>query len=229
MAQQKPYHTLSEALRWAVVAGDLDAMRTFLTGGADPNAVIEGQTMLCHVISQSNLMTTGHVHEFVALLIEQGADINRIGPDGLTPLLTALQGEDAEVLKQIVAANPKPNLFPEGKVSPLYLAVEGDLANTEDWRTRLLVALGANPDLHIPALEEYKAPTVRLMLEKTASETEELTATGIRSRRDFADHAKYLLTQLPAPQTPETARKALLKQNAGKSAGKYKLHKGPRP
>lgn len=229
MAQQNPYRTLTEALRWAVVAGDLEAMRSALAGGADVNAVIEGQTVLCHVISQSNLMTAGHVHEFVALLISHGADINAAGPDGLTPLLTVLQGEDAALIKQIVAANPKANVFPQGKVSPLYLAVEGDLANSEDWRTRLLLALGANPDVHIAALEPYGTPTVRLMLEKSASEMDELTATGVRSRADFARHAQHLLNQLPPAQTPETARKTLLMQKAGNSAGKYKLHKGPRP
>lgn len=229
MAQQNPYRTLSEALRWAVVAGDLDAMRTSLAGGADANAVIEGQTVLCHVISQTNLMTAGHVHDIVAQLLTHGADVNAVGPDGLTPLLTVLQGEDEALIKQIMAANPKVNFFPQGKVSPLYLAVEGDLANSEDWRTRLLVAHGANPDLHIAALEQYGTPTVRLMLEKSASETQELTATGIRSRADFAGHAQHLLKQLPAEQTPQTARQALLRHKAGNSGGKYKLHKGPRP
>lgn len=229
MAQQNLYRTLSEALRWAIVAGDLDAMRASLAGGADANAVIEGQTLLCHVISQTNLMTAGHVHEIVAVLLAHGADVNGVGPDGLTPLLTVLQGEDPALIRQIMDANPKVNFFPQGKVSPLYLAVEGDLANGEDWRTRLLLAHGAKPDLHIAALEEYGTPTVRLMLEKSAGETEELTATGIRSRADFARHAQHLLNQLPAAQTPHAARHALLRHKADNTGGKYKLHKGPRP
>lgn len=229
MAQQNPFATLNEALRWAVIAGDLDAMRAALQKGADANADIEGQSILCHVISQTNLMTAASKNDFIEILIAHRADINRAGPDGTTPLLAAVLGDDQAVLARILAAGANPDLTPEGKTSPLYLAVEGDLADTSDWRTRMLIAAGANPDAPVLALVSDGMPSVRARLAETAGEDARLTATGIAPRSDFARQAQHLLgcLGLPVDVRERQTRRDILQRKSTASAGRYKIGRGP--
>lgn len=213
---------LVKAVREGRVA-DFDAL---VKAWADPNVAVEGRSLLCCVIAGATPLPFDDVVEVARALIAVGADVNVQGPDGLTPLLTALMGDNSDLVSLLLECGADANLHPADKVSPLFLAVEGDLAQTRDTMTRLLIARGAKPDAHLAALEAQGVSTVRQLLKKTAQEKQALSATGIVSLAAFAQHAAHLLSLLPAD--PRTMRQDALRQRADATGEKYKLPKGPR-
>lgn len=205
----------------AVKEGRTDAFAGLVQAWADPDAAVEGRNLLCFVIAGATPMPFDDVVEVARALIAAGADVNAQGPDGLTPLLTALMGDNRDLVALLLECGADANSHPADKVSPLFLAVEGDLAQTSDAMTRLLVSRGARPDHPVPALDVHGVTTVRQMLQKTAQEKQALSATGIVSLAAFAAHAAHLLSLLPVD--PRIA----MRQQADAAGQKYKLPKGP--
>jgi ankyrin repeat protein len=77
---------LDGRLRSAVRAGDAEAVRDLLNRGANPDAVdANGLPVLCVAVAAYD--------ELVAeVLVEGGADPDRVLPDGTTPLWRAIDG-----------------------------------------------------------------------------------------------------------------------------------------
>jgi hypothetical protein len=71
-------------LLWAVAESDCEVIKEALWCGADPNAV-----NVQNNVSALDAASTRDFHECVALLIEAGADINRVDKDGMTPTMGA--------------------------------------------------------------------------------------------------------------------------------------------
>ncbi len=222
--QQAIREAVTRQLVTAVREGRIDAFAGLVQAWADPDTAVEGRSLLCFVIAAATPMPFDDAGNVVRALVKAGADINAAGPDGMTPLLTALMGDDEALVKTVLECGADANAHPAAKTSPLYLAVEGDLAGSKETMTRLLVAHGADPDRAIAALRAQGADTVRKLLQKTAEEKQTLTATGIVSMRDFADHAARLLALLPAPIA---TRQEKLWQKSTASGARYKLPKGP--
>lgn len=222
---------VSNLLVKAVKEGRVSEFDALVKAWADPNVAVEGRSLLCLVIAEATPMPFDDVVGVAQALIAAGADINAPGPDGMTPLLTALQVNHFAVVDMLLSAGADPNAHPLGKVSPLYLAVECDLAETRDAMTRLLLKHGADPDRVIASLEGQEASTVRGLLKYSGEQTSEVTATGLVSLIEFAEHARHLLALLPperATATPaNTARHDILRQKAQGSGAKFKLPKGP--
>ena len=78
-------------LVWAVRNGNAAQVRTLLTQGEDPNRPVgvNDWPPLMHAVHKNQL-------EAAAILLEHGADINKGGPEGMTPLMMAA-GYDPEL------------------------------------------------------------------------------------------------------------------------------------
>jgi ankyrin repeat protein len=48
----------------------------------------------------------GHLDQ-VKLLLSQGVDVNAVGPDGLTPLHAATQGQNIEIIEYLISVGAK--------------------------------------------------------------------------------------------------------------------------
>ncbi|MCX5296706.1 ankyrin repeat domain-containing protein [Streptomyces sp. NBC_00193] len=90
------------ALGEAVRAGDTEAVRTLLEGGADPNAPDgDGLPPLCAAVA-------AFAHEAADVLVEAGADPDRVLPDGTTPLLRAVEGGSPAVVSALLWSRDLP-------------------------------------------------------------------------------------------------------------------------
>lgn len=89
----------------AVVENDCDLIREALALGADPNAVNAQNDA-----SALDAACTRDFYECVELLIESGADIDRVDEDGMTPVMGAawFGGGRALALLLAAGADPKP-------------------------------------------------------------------------------------------------------------------------
>jgi len=107
------------ALMWAARTGAVDAMKTLLDGGADPNArdVRNGWTPLLHAIHK-------HQVEAVRLLLDRGADPNR-SPRTMTPLMMAASDADPAIVQLLLAHGADPAARGIGGSTALSEAVSG--------------------------------------------------------------------------------------------------------
>ena len=48
----------------------------------------------------------GHLGQ-VKLLLSQGVDVNAVGPDGITPLKAARQGQNKEIIEYLISVGAK--------------------------------------------------------------------------------------------------------------------------
>lgn len=90
------------ALGDAVRAGDTEAVRTLLAGGADPDAPDgDGLPSLCAAVA-------AYAYKAAELLVEAGADPDRALPDGTTPLLRAVEGGSPAVVGALLWSRDLP-------------------------------------------------------------------------------------------------------------------------
>jgi ankyrin repeat protein len=98
-------HARLSALCDAVRAGDTAAVRQLVAKGADPNAPSGNNdwTPLLHAI---------HTHQTasVTALLDAGADVNRAGHDGVTPLMMAAGYGYDDTVKVLLQRGAKPNV-----------------------------------------------------------------------------------------------------------------------
>lgn len=225
MSDTPPAAIVNHKLIHAALEGRIEYLRALVAQGGDINCAYEGRSLLCHIIAVATPMPFDGVADVMRAMVDAGADVNRAGPDGMTPLLTALQTDRRDMLDVLLECGAAVNLIPQGKVSPLYLALEGDLAHSEDWRTRLLVARGADPDQYVAAISDSGVQTMRQFLAQTAAQTYNLPETSIASMDHFTAHARHLLSCLPAVTT---MRQRKLAQQANANGGRYNVYKGPK-
>jgi ankyrin repeat protein len=87
-------------IHFAAMFGNLEAVKQYITAGADVNAIDDDEGMTPLILAAAN----GH-KEIVVLLITEGADVNAKDKYGRTPLLMAVMGIEtvlAPVEKEIV-------------------------------------------------------------------------------------------------------------------------------
>jgi ankyrin repeat protein len=51
----------------------------------------------------------GHLDQ-VKLLLSQGVDVNAVGPDGMTPLMAAREGQNKDIIDYLINIGAKENL-----------------------------------------------------------------------------------------------------------------------
>ncbi|MGW5400048.1 HEAT repeat domain-containing protein [Streptomyces sp. NPDC003952] len=91
------------ALGDAVRAGDTEAVRRLLDGGADPDAPDEdGLPPLCAAVA-------AYAYETAEALVEAGADPDRVLPDGTTPLLRAVESGSRAVVGALLWSRDLPD------------------------------------------------------------------------------------------------------------------------
>ncbi|MFI5866587.1 HEAT repeat domain-containing protein [Streptomyces sp. NPDC051546] len=90
------------ALGEAVRAGDTEAVRRLLDGGADPDGPDEdGLPPLCAAVA-------AYAYETAEALVEAGADPDRVLPDGTTPLLRAVESGSPAVVGELLWSGDSP-------------------------------------------------------------------------------------------------------------------------
>jgi len=131
------------ALMWAARAGALDAMKTLLDAGADPNVrdVRNGWTPLFHAIHK-------HQVEAVRLLLDRGVDPNNPARM-LTPLMMAASDADPAIVQLLLAHGADPTARGIGGSTALSEAVSG----------------GALSDIDRPLFGGCHPATVRVLME----------------------------------------------------------------
>jgi ankyrin repeat protein len=135
-AESAPRAELDRALVAAASIGRIASVRTFLTRGANPNAVgAPGRTALVAAADG------GHA-EVIRALLTVGADARRPGADGTTPLLAATRAGRAEAVLALRAAGVDDAL----EVSGLERALIDAARAGDAGRVRALLAAGAQRD-----------------------------------------------------------------------------------
>ncbi|WP_393073108.1 hypothetical protein [Streptomyces sp. LN704] len=103
-------------LRSAVRAGDAEAVRDLLDRGADPDAVDEGRLpVLCGAVAACDAPVA-------EVLMEGGADADRVLPDGTTPLWRAVDGGSPAVFSAVLGKEPRLRLSEAARERLLALA-----------------------------------------------------------------------------------------------------------
>ncbi len=129
------------SLQEAAAIGDIDLVKLRLSQGSAVDAR-ESPTMTTAFIG-----AVGNSHkEVVALLLDQGADVNVRANQIGTPLLCALQNGDEEIIQLLLAAGADANMVDSDGYPSLYYAV---LRNNIDV-VKLLLEYGARFDSKMP-------------------------------------------------------------------------------
>ncbi len=106
-------------------------------------------------------------------LVQEGADPNTFGKDGMTPLLWVLGHQNKKAMKALLSVGANPNLKEEGKESPISLA-----AGAEDTEyLKILLDNGGNPDaknrmerpLLFVALYQRRLENIKVLLDHGAN------------------------------------------------------------
>ncbi len=179
----------------AAGVGDVDEVRRLLARGADPNA--PGRTLLTggdwEVGHNSPPLTAAVSHGrlgTVHLLLEHGADPNRINAYGETPLHEAFYAHSrwqAEILDLLLAHGGDPNVKNERGWTPLYIGAKNyyNAPNTVGRMITVLLRHGADinardPSGHTPLdMMRPLGDGIRFMKQRGA-----VSGTGPRGERE---------------------------------------------
>lgn len=120
-------------LMFAAAFGSLEAMKLLIAGGADAKIVSEAGVTALH-------WCTGEVAK-VRLLLDQGADVNKVSRLGRTPLLVAASTYGTlETVKLLLQKGAEVNVVDSGGFTPLNAAAQVDNAAV----AKLLIEKGAS-------------------------------------------------------------------------------------
>ena len=100
---------------FAVLSGNIEAVKQHIADGADVNSKDTGATPL-------NLAAGGGHMEIVELLIAKGADVNMRDDSGQTPLLNATSGGHKEIIELFIAEGADVNAKGFDGMTPLHVA-----------------------------------------------------------------------------------------------------------
>lgn len=120
--------------------GDLEEVRSYIDGGADPSRASRGDgTPLMAAIRG------GHDDVFYALMA-MNVDVNKTSPGDGTALISAVRADRTDLMKKLLEAGADPNLGIEGDGAPLISAAgRGNMD-----AVNILLSSGADVDLAVP-------------------------------------------------------------------------------
>jgi ankyrin repeat protein len=87
----------------AAVRGDVAILNALIAVGADPNSTVTGSSPLYAAVWHHRL-------EAATALIDHGANVNAIGPSGVTPLITAAGNGDDALVRLLLSHGANPNI-----------------------------------------------------------------------------------------------------------------------
>jgi uncharacterized protein len=113
-------HQKESPLVGAVRAGNVEAVRTLIKGGADPNATSGGNDWppLLHAVHVNQLQTA-------AALIDGGAAIDAASSSGMTPLMMAAGYDNPEMVTLLVSRGANPAVVDGDRKTALDYAITG--------------------------------------------------------------------------------------------------------
>lgn len=209
---------LDETLRWAVNGNDAETAREKIAKGADVTISTNNRSLLCQAVYDARFDKVAfrlRTRDLLRVLLDAGADINAAGPDLQTPLLTALIGNNVEMIAWLLDNGADITQRDKNGYTPLHVAFVNDLSTLDNCRMPLLLARGADPDVSWKNADT-EGSTVRQMVQGILK-----TPTP-----DIAQWARDMLSHL-SPHVSEIRNAAL--QAKAKDA-RFKLPmKGPKP
>jgi hypothetical protein len=203
MSEMPHTELINQRIRAAARSGRWDEVLSLLAEGGDPNLRVAGTTPLMSFFIEECAGKPEDI-DTLAALVRAGAAINREAVSGRTPLTAALARYDQPGLVAWLLKNgADPNLAKADSRPPLWDAVEKDLEDETDFRTRLMLDHGACPD-YVFCRSGAGNTTVRAELEKAAQEKQRISAPGFTDMAAEARHAGRLLSLLPPinPKSP---------------------------
>lgn len=158
--------SLSQPLQKAALADDVKTVRKLLRDGADPDTIVVSDTQRNPLL----LLTAYHGHvEGTQALVDNGADIEARGHDGLTPLYGAVSKHRKECVDILLQAKADPNVRNEdGYPLLLYAVTEGYY-----YVTQKLLEAGAD----VTVLQEYKG-----LLKKSMNSSKHFNVLNLLSK-----------------------------------------------
>lgn len=120
-----------EAVQKAIKRGDIEALRSALEGGLDPNLANKyGWTILILAAGKGN-------SKIGKLLIDAGADLNRRTINGgVTALSHAVLGGSASFVELLLAEGASLDCHPHGNCLDIYLDWVASFYPVQMWRIR---------------------------------------------------------------------------------------------
>jgi len=164
-------------LHHAVLAGDIDLVKTLLAHGADLNKTENNQSTPLFLACQSPLIDDGATRaKLVSLLLKAGADPDIIDvKSGMTPLHASLQSDGGEDAARALLQYPVNKDLPDAAGNaPLYYALQAPGTTL----LAMMLAAGADPNARhmkdartplIDAVQQNNPVAVRLLLEAGAN------------------------------------------------------------
>ena len=126
----------TDSLRYAIIDGDVDKVKSSLDKGVNPNASDEfGIIPLHYAVASGNTKS-------IQLLLDKGADINARDKHGQTVLHLALRGDKPEVVKFLLDRGANVNAQNKYGETPLHIAMHEEIDTS-----CLLLSRGANPHI----------------------------------------------------------------------------------
>jgi ankyrin repeat protein len=137
-------------LQWAVEFSTPEVAKLLLEGGADPNLtrkatrdlIVTGQVFADATYSPLGYSLTFGKDGHSLVLLEAGAELNRLDEAGWSPLMYAIRSRrPGSLLRTLLAKGADPNLRRPNANGPLHIAA----LNGDEPAMRLLLAAGADP------------------------------------------------------------------------------------
>jgi ankyrin repeat protein len=155
-------------LMWAAARSAPEIVKLLIAKGADVEARAAQNDWESQITSEPRAQyrpTGGHTallyaarsgcHQCVDAFLDAGADINRPTPDGVTPLMLAIDNSNYEVAKRLMERGANPHLWDWWGRTALYIATDmraiggrgGPRGAAADLDTiKMLLAAGVNPN-----------------------------------------------------------------------------------
>jgi ankyrin repeat protein len=186
-------------LMTASFAGNADAVKALLAGGANVNAAetAKGQTALMWAVSE------GH-RDVVRALVDYGADVNARSTGQFTPLLFAARGGDIELARLLLAAGADIDAKGTDGSTPLLIATFRGHVNL----AKALLDAGADPNADGPGYTALHWAAGKAESHATVpyapSDSEWAAQIGIPAEKGQLDFIKALLAHGANPNARST-------------------------
>jgi hypothetical protein len=196
---EQPAEDCSTPLALAVLRGNTEIARLILEHGGNINAAASpnGQTVLHCVTARDQ-----EAPDMVGLLIENGADVNAVGGDRVTPLMQAAARGHAETVKLLLDAHPDLEAQSAAGKTAIELAAASNRAEV----VSLLRLAGARMALPPPGPQEDLAGQTGLVSIATENGMIMLGETFDEAREKLESGTRLDFTQLSPVRNIEIRR-----------------------
>lgn len=173
--------------------GSAEQLRQLLDAGAELDGGVHSTAPLLNTVAMNPDNDPGNAK--MRMLLEAGADVNRVDPNGRGALHEAAESGTAEQVALLIENGADLDLVDEQRWTPLYLSARTPDQDSDARKVRLLLDAGADPNIAtvegwtplIAAARYADADTMRLLLDAGADGTAR-TADGWSALHFAARH-----------------------------------------